>query len=74
MSDLNNVHIAGIKPLSAPAVIREQVPISEAAAKAVQKGRDTIVKIINGEDKRLMVITGPCPYTPKKLHSIIQNA
>ena len=67
MSDLNNVHIAGIKPLSAPAVIREQVPISEAAAKAVQKGRDTIVKIINGEDKRLMVITGPCSIHSKEI-------
>jgi len=67
MSDLNNVHIAGIKPLSAPAVIREQVPISDAAAQAVEKGRETIIKIINGEDNRLMVITGPCSIHSKEI-------
>lgn len=67
MSDLNNIHIAKITPLSAPAVIRESVPVTEEAAQAVQNGRDTIVKILSGEDKRLMVITGPCSIHSKEI-------
>ncbi|WDE97247.1 3-deoxy-7-phosphoheptulonate synthase [Lentisphaera profundi] len=67
MSDLNNIHIAKITPLSAPAVIRETVPVTDEAAKAIQNGRDTIVKILNGEDKRLMVITGPCSIHSKEI-------
>ncbi|MDD7984932.1 3-deoxy-7-phosphoheptulonate synthase [Lentisphaera marina] len=67
MSDLNNIHIAKITPLSAPAVIRESVPVTDDAAKAIQNGRDTIVKILNGEDKRLMVITGPCSIHSKEI-------
>ena len=67
MSDLNNIHIANIKPLSAPAIIRKQLPVSDAAAQAIQSGRDTITKILNGEDKRLMVITGPCSIHSKEI-------
>ena len=37
MSDLNNVHIAGIKPLSAPAVIREQVRLVKLLQKQSRK-------------------------------------
>ena len=60
MTDLNNIHIAKITPLSAPTVFRGKFPIPEKSATTIQKGREAIVDIINGKDNRLMVITGPC--------------
>jgi len=38
----------------------EKFPLSEEAAKAVHNGRQAIHNILNNNDKRLLVIIGPC--------------
>lgn len=60
MSKLSNLNIASISELDAPAVFKEQLPVSANAEATIASGRDAIARIMSGEDSRLMVITGPC--------------
>lgn len=55
-----DVHVKEFTPLISPEALKQEMPISDAAAKAVIEGRRAIQKILSQEDKRLMVITGPC--------------
>lgn len=56
----DDLRIASIKAVTPPAEICEEIPISEAAAKATYETRRAIHDILNGTDKRLMVVAGPC--------------
>jgi len=56
----DNVRITSSAPIVAPNILMEKFPLSEKASEGVFKARHTIKKILNGEDKRLMVIVGPC--------------
>ncbi|NBQ34127.1 MAG: 3-deoxy-7-phosphoheptulonate synthase [Gammaproteobacteria bacterium] len=56
----DNVRITSSAPIVAPNILMEKFPLSEKASEGVFKARNTIKKILNGEDKRLMVIVGPC--------------
>ncbi|MBR9912320.1 MAG: 3-deoxy-7-phosphoheptulonate synthase [Gammaproteobacteria bacterium] len=57
MGDLN---IVSQEILISPAGIKAELPISEQAAQVVTEGRETVRKILSGEDHRLMVVIGPC--------------
>lgn len=57
---LEDINIKSFSPMPTPSEIKERFPLSEAAAKTVAEGRHTIKNILDGTDKRLMVITGPC--------------
>ena len=56
----DNLRITSSAPIVAPNILMEKFPLSEKASEGVFKARHTIKKILNGEDKRLMVIVGPC--------------
>jgi 3-deoxy-7-phosphoheptulonate synthase len=56
----DNVRITSSAPIVAPNILMEKFPLSEKASEGFFKARNTIKKILNGEDKRLMVIVGPC--------------
>lgn len=61
-----NTRIAESIKLISPGEIREQVPASEKATETIASGRESFVKILNGEDKRMVVIVGPCSiHDPK---------
>lgn len=49
-----------IRPLSTPRMMKEQLPVSEDLARQIEQQRQQIRDILNGRDKRLLVITGPC--------------
>ena len=63
---LEDVNIEGFSPMPTPAEIKTTAPLTEAAAANVAKGRTAVKNILDGQDDRLIVITGPCSiHDPK---------
>jgi 3-deoxy-7-phosphoheptulonate synthase len=56
----DDVRIIGLRPLLPPAILLEEIPVSDGAAKSIVRARKTAQKIISGEDNRLLVVVGPC--------------
>jgi 3-deoxy-7-phosphoheptulonate synthase len=56
----DDLRIAQLRPLIPPAILMEELPLSEAASTTVAEGRDDATRIVGGEDDRLLVVTGPC--------------
>ena len=55
-----DLRVESIRPLLPPAILLEELPLHESAAVTVSRGRDEVVRILRGEDDRLVVIVGPC--------------
>ncbi len=55
-----NLRIASIEPLPSPASIKKNLPLPEAISHDILQWREEIVRIVTGEDKRLLAIVGPC--------------
>jgi 3-deoxy-7-phosphoheptulonate synthase len=55
-----DLRVESIRPLLPPAILLEELPLTEPAAVTVSRGREEIVRILGGEDDRLVVIVGPC--------------
>ena len=55
-----NINIKSIKSLPVPSELRKILPIREEVEKNIQQSRDIIKKILNQEDKRLLIVVGPC--------------
>lgn len=57
-------HVEGLgfsaRHLFSPLELVDRIPSSSEAVVTVAEGRRTIHEILNGEDDRLMIITGPC--------------
>lgn len=49
-----------IENLVSPAQLAEQIPLSAETAEFIMQSRKEIEAVISGEDKRLLVIIGPC--------------
>jgi 3-deoxy-7-phosphoheptulonate synthase len=60
MKQTYDVNVKEFKPLTSPAAIKEELPITEAVAQTVIDGRKDVENILRGKDKRLLVIAGPC--------------
>ena len=56
----DDLRIAELRPLVSPAIVMEELPISEEVSNLVAKTRRTASSIIRGDDDRLLVIVGPC--------------
>ena len=56
----DDLRIAGIRPLIAPAVLMADLPASDEAAELVTATRQQAEAILKGEDDRLLVVVGPC--------------
>ncbi len=55
-----NLRIRRTRPLLAPAILAEELPVSSAASQTVQDARGTIEAMFEGRDRRPLVIVGPC--------------
>jgi 3-deoxy-7-phosphoheptulonate synthase len=55
-----DLRVESIRPLLPPAILLEELPLSEAAAVTVSRSREELVRILRGEDDRLAVVVGPC--------------
>ncbi len=57
---LENVNVLSQEVLITPEALKEEMPLSDGAAKTVSEGRQTINNILDGKDHRLFVVVGPC--------------
>ena len=56
----DDLRIEKIRPLIPPAILMENLPITERASVTVAEGRQAIARVLRGEDDRLVVVVGPC--------------
>ncbi len=61
-----DLHVKEFVPLISPNVLKEELPLTEKASETVVAGREAIAKILRKEDRRLLVITGPCSIHDEK--------
>lgn len=57
---IDDVRIQGIRPLMAPEILIEDLPVSESQRETIAEGRNEIARILTGEDDRLILVVGPC--------------
>ncbi|MES2694322.1 MAG: 3-deoxy-7-phosphoheptulonate synthase [Verrucomicrobiota bacterium] len=55
-----DLRIRAQKPLIAPAVLEDELPLSDAGAALVASSRRETAAILTGADDRLLVVIGPC--------------
>jgi 3-deoxy-7-phosphoheptulonate synthase len=55
-----DLHIEALRPLIAPAIVLDELPLTEKAAGAVAQARAEAAGVVAGHDDRLLVIVGPC--------------
>jgi len=60
MNKTDELRTARIDSLVTPAELAQRYPVSAVVAENVTTSRKRIEKILNGEDRRLLVIVGPC--------------
>jgi len=57
---LSNTNILSEETLISPDQLRQRYPRSEAATQTVETGRAAVEAILDGTDKRLLAVVGPC--------------
>ncbi len=56
----DDLRIVKTRPLISPAILAEEIPLTETAATKVYDSRRAIEAILDGKDTRLLVVVGPC--------------
>ena len=56
----DDLRIENLRPLLPPAILMEEHAASEAQTAVVVRGREDVIRILRGEDDRLLVVVGPC--------------
>ncbi len=57
---IHDVHVTATQRLIAPRALKEELPLTDSMAQWIADSRETVRRIITGEDRRLMAIVGPC--------------
>ena len=60
MVQTNNLNVHEVTPIIAPSDLKQVFPLTIESAAFVNDSRDRIKAILHGEDKRLIVVVGPC--------------
>lgn len=55
-----NLHIADFLAMPTPQQLHQQIPLSKKAAGTITAGRESLNRILRGEDQRRFVVVGPC--------------
>ena len=66
MKPTDDLRVKGYQPLMEPGMLKQELVISQAAHTTVLSGRNAVEKILYKEDKRLLVIVGPCSIHDEK--------
>jgi 3-deoxy-7-phosphoheptulonate synthase len=66
MKPTDDLRVKGYQQLMEPNMLKQELAISPNAHATVLSGRNAIEKILLKEDKRLLVITGPCSIHDEK--------
>ncbi|MCL2582971.1 MAG: 3-deoxy-7-phosphoheptulonate synthase [Streptosporangiales bacterium] len=66
MSRVSDTRIVAYEPLLSPAALLAELPLDEAESQTVERSRSEVRAVLDGEDDRMLVITGPCSvHDPK---------
>jgi 3-deoxy-7-phosphoheptulonate synthase len=57
---IEDLRIKASKVLLPPAFLEEEMPLTERASRTVHEARTEICRILGGQDRRLLVLVGPC--------------
>ncbi|MEQ9411181.1 MAG: 3-deoxy-7-phosphoheptulonate synthase [Fuerstiella sp.] len=57
---IQDVNIRETTPLIAPSELKQKFPLTDDMAKFVYDSRETVKRILRGEDRRVIAIVGPC--------------
>lgn len=57
---VQDINVLGTTDLVSPAALKSKHPLTESDAQFVFDSRNAIKQILNGEDKRIIAIVGPC--------------
>lgn len=60
MKPIQNTRIRGFAPLIAPQELVKKWPTTERAGNGVLRAREDVRNILGGQDRRLIVVVGPC--------------
>jgi 3-deoxy-7-phosphoheptulonate synthase len=60
MPGTSDTRVTGYEPLLSPAALLDELPLTPAAAKTVERTRAEVRAVLDGADDRLLVIAGPC--------------
>ena len=55
-----NLRVESNRPLLPPAILAEELPLSEEGSGVVARAREEIARILEGKDDRLIAVVGPC--------------
>jgi len=56
----DDLRITAVRPLIAPAVLMEDVPLTAAASEFVMRSRRAVEATLDGRDRRVLLVIGPC--------------
>lgn len=57
---VNDLNVVSQEILISPTELKKELPLSEKASKTVTEGRDTVRRILDRDDPRLVIVVGPC--------------
>jgi 3-deoxy-7-phosphoheptulonate synthase len=57
---VDDVRIRDVRPLISPALLQYELAITEPVQAFVEESRRQIAAVLRGDDKRLLVVVGPC--------------
>ncbi len=60
MQQTENLNVAALDEMPSPDEVKKRVPITERAAETVLAARRAVEAILDGRDRRLFVVVGPC--------------
>ena len=60
MQQTENLNVLAVEVMPSPDEIKARVPLTERAVATVLTGRRTLEAILDGRDRRLFVVVGPC--------------
>ncbi|BAZ46403.1 phospho-2-dehydro-3-heoxyheptonate aldolase [Chondrocystis sp. NIES-4102] len=60
MDITNDLHVIETRPLLSPAFVKSELPLSSKVIELVIKTRNRIRNILEGSDRRILVVVGPC--------------
>jgi 3-deoxy-7-phosphoheptulonate synthase len=56
----DDLRIQDVRPLIPPAILHEEIPVSDRASNVVADARSTVATILAGGDDRVVAVVGPC--------------
>jgi 3-deoxy-7-phosphoheptulonate synthase len=56
----DDLRIKNLRPLIPPAILLEEMPVTDELATSISQHREEVQAILRGEDPRLLVVVGPC--------------